>query len=858
MPHTLYAEMALEAGGPGASAPPAAAVVQPLAGVEDGSTVSSINWEKRCIQPPEEATLERDVSSSNLSPCGVPGPSSRIVGGSDSTDGEWPWQISLQYLGSHICGGSLLSPQWVLSAAHCFERSNSPQDYGVHLGVYQLLSLSSPHELLSDVETLITHPQYTSVGGPGDIALLKMTSAVSYTNYIMPACLPTSSASFPCGMECWVTGWGAASSGVSLQYPGTLQKVMTPLIDHVTCDQMYHVGSTESTNTVIIHDDNICSGYPQGKKDSCQGDSGGPLVCNIHSVWYQVGIVSWGEDCALPYRPGVYTLVTAYQLWMEEEVPELAFVNLTNIPEPSGECGGDIITTPQSTVYPTSAVFNFTTAAAQETCGMPVITSRIVGGTNAGEGAWPWQISLRFRGSHICGGSLISNQWVLCAAHCFEWSTNPSDYTVVLGAYQLQITNSHQITSTVLSIAVNPQYSSAGSPGDISLIKLSNPIAFSEFILPVCVPTASMDFPAGMKCWVTGWGNTGSGVSLPYPGTLQQVMVPLISNSECNTMYHINTAVSADEVVIPSDQICAGYQAGSKDSCQGDSGGPLVCNVGNYWYQVGVVSWGDECALPNRPGVYTYVPYYFNWIYSYGATRLSSTASVLTGSLLLLLSCLLLHGSPRLEDYKVYLGLNQLDVITNQTVASDITSIILNSKYTITGSVGDIALLKLANAVNFTQHIMPICLPSSSVTFPCGMDCWATGWGKTSYNGSQPANGILQKVMVPLIDYKTCDQMYHVHSSGNAIIQDEKICAGYKNGQKDSCVGDSGGPLVCKVQDVWYQIGVVSWGVGCANQNRPGVYTLVTAYQDWISHYLQVGGGGGLKRRRQTQNKRGR
>nr|DBA18966.1 TPA: hypothetical protein GDO54_014856 [Pyxicephalus adspersus] len=97
--------------------------------------------------------------------------------------------------------------------------------------------------------------------------------------------------------------------------------------------------------------------------------------------------------------------------------------------------------------------------------------------------------------------------------------------------------------------------------------------------------------------------------------------------------------------------------------------------------------------------------------------------------------------------------------------------------------------------------------------------------------------------MVPLIDSKTCDHMYHtwaLENSNSVIIQDEKICAGFQIGEKDSCQGDSGGPLVCKVEDVWYQVGVVSWGEGCGFFYRPGVYTLVTAYQDWISTYVLV------------------
>ncbi|XP_068103315.1 transmembrane protease serine 9-like [Hyperolius riggenbachi] len=614
------------------------------------------------------------VSSCSASVCGIPKVSDRIVGGMDSVDGEWPWQVSLQFLGYHVCGGSLISSQWVMSAAHCFLRSNRSQDYKVLLGMYQLF-VSNPHEILSRLDTLIIHPQFTQVGDQGDIALLKLANPVAFTNYMLPVCLPSSTVRFPCAMECWVTGWGHTSSSVYLQPPGTLQKVMTPLIDDVTCDLMYHVGTSESPNTVIIHDYEICAGYPEGKKDSCQGDSGGPLVCKVEDVWYQVGIVSWGEGCALPYRPGVYSLVTSYQSWIGVYVPDVAFTSLNSIPQPSGVCGEHIATTTEdpggegNTMLPVEmrgkimkdahyllalfllSVYSTTvhsaditaTTPAQPTCGMPVITSRIVGGTNSAQGAWPWQISLRYLGNHICGGSLISNQWVLCAAHCFEFSSNPADYTIILGEYELYATSSHQIQSKVQSITINPQYNGAGTPGDISLIKLSSPVTFTMYIQPVCVPPSSMSFPNGMSCWVTGWGNTGSGVSLPHPGILQQVMVPLISRSSCDQMYHTNSDISSSVAIIPVDQICAGYQAGHKDSCQGDSGGPLVCNVQGVWYQVGVVSWGDDCALVNRPGVYTYVPYYYNWIYSYGATRSTSSASVFPASLLLLITCLLLH-----------------------------------------------------------------------------------------------------------------------------------------------------------------------------------------------------------------------
>uniref|UniRef100_A0A8C5WJ77 Peptidase S1 domain-containing protein n=1 Tax=Leptobrachium leishanense TaxID=445787 RepID=A0A8C5WJ77_9ANUR len=253
-----------------------------------------------------------NTASSSSPACGVPAISGRIVGGTDAVYGEWPWQVAVTTANS-LCGGSLINEQWVLSAAHCFDKYKFGESIASSVTVV--------------VEKFTKHPNFIKPGDRGDIALVKLKSPVTFTNYIRPICLPNASVTFPSGMECWVTGWGTRRYGENLPSINTLQEVMTPLIDYKQCDQMYHIDSSTSSYTIIIQEDKICSGYAEGGKDSCQGDSGGPLVCEANGTWIQAGIVSWGDGCALKNHPGVYTLVPAYESWIKSYISDVKFVS---------------------------------------------------------------------------------------------------------------------------------------------------------------------------------------------------------------------------------------------------------------------------------------------------------------------------------------------------------------------------------------------------------------------------------------------------------------------------------------------------------------------------------------------------
>ncbi|XP_066486425.1 serine protease 27-like [Tiliqua scincoides] len=254
-------------------------------------------------------------------------------------------------------------------------------------------------------------------------------------------------------------------------------------------------------------------------------------------------------------------------------------------------------------------------ASSEGACGQPMISSRIVGGQDASEGAWPWQVSIMCGGQSVCGGSLINEQWVVTAAHCFtESQCDP--YEVKLGAYKLMDISDNTVISSVKEVILNPAYQGyEGSSGDIALLQLDTPVTYSAYILPVCVPKSSVRFPAGTRCWVTGWGEVKSGEALQSPQILQELEVPLIDRDTCNNLFSINPPVDLEPDPVKPDMFCAGYPEGGKDACQGDSGGPLVCPCGNAWILAGVVSWGEGCAQPNFPGVYTSVACYADWIY---------------------------------------------------------------------------------------------------------------------------------------------------------------------------------------------------------------------------------------------------
>ncbi|XP_069317794.1 anionic trypsin isoform X1 [Eulemur rufifrons] len=231
---------------------------------------------------------------------------------------------------------------------------------------------------------------------------------------------------------------------------------------------------------------------------------------------------------------------------------------------------------------------------------------KIVGGYTCEENSVPYQVSLN-SGYHFCGGSLISSQWVVSAAHCYK-STIHSEFSgrgceygriqVRLGEYNIEVLEGNEQFINSAKVIRHPKYNSQTLDNDIMLIKLSSAAVINSRVSTISLPSACA--AAGTECLISGWGNTLSSGS-NYPDLLQCLDAPLLSDAECEASYPGE---------ITSNMICAGFLEGGKDSCQGDSGGPVVCNGALQ----GIVSWGYGCAQKNRPGVYTKVCNYVDWI----------------------------------------------------------------------------------------------------------------------------------------------------------------------------------------------------------------------------------------------------
>uniref|UniRef100_G1QP55 Transmembrane serine protease 9 n=1 Tax=Nomascus leucogenys TaxID=61853 RepID=G1QP55_NOMLE len=516
------------------------------------------------------------------------------------------------------------------------------------------------------------------------------------------------------------------------------------------------------------------------------------------------------------------------------------------------------------------------------------MAGRIVGGVEASPGEFPWQASLRENKEHFCGATIINSRWMVYAAHCFHEFQDPTEWVAYVGATYLSGSEASTVRARVAQIVKHPLYNADTADFDVAVLELASPLPFSRHIQPVCLPAATHIFPPRKKCLISGWGYLKEDF-LVKPEVLQKATVELLDQALCASLYGHS---------LTDRMVCAGYLDGKVDSCQGDSGGPLVCEEpSGRFFLAGIVSWGIGCAEARRPGVYARVTRLRDWILEattkasvplaptvapapaapstawptspespvistptkstqapstvpldwvtvpklqecgarpameklirvvggFGAASgevpwqvsLKEGSRHFCGATVVgdrwLLSAAHCFNHTKVEQVRAHLGTASLLGLGGSPVKIGLRRVVLHPLYNPGILDFDLAVLELASPLAFNKYIQPVCLPLAIQKFPVGRKCMISGWGNTQEGNGEPCP---------------------VKGNSGFILQGLAWggleCSGV-------ILGDSGGPLACEeAPGVFYLAGIVSWGIGCAQIKKPGVYTRITRLQGWI------------------------
>uniref|UniRef100_A0A673BHC0 Zgc:55888 n=1 Tax=Sphaeramia orbicularis TaxID=375764 RepID=A0A673BHC0_9TELE len=503
----------------------------------------------------------------------------RIIGGKVAWSHSWPWQACLQLTTIAACGGAIISPMWVVSAAHCFKRYKKASSWTVLAGKHDL---DNPHEngqqvrnITVGVSMIITHKAYNILTKENDLALLKLQQQLMFNEYVRPIDLWM--APLPMYSKCTITGWGSTREN-GPRVP-RLQEVNVTIMPSDVCNK-YYAGR--------IRPSMFCAGKEGGGVDACQGDSGGPLSCYTGSRYELAGVISWGVGCGRARKPGVYAVILFYPPQM------CVFTLLTD-----GVCGK-----PQRS----RCVRNPSPAAVSVPQDGPV---SVVNVTESCPFTWCWMVSLQFSGYHFCSGALIHPSYVITSQHC---NVRAEEDVAVLGIHDIRFSSSRIIPiDKVFNLAQDHSFPPIA---DLSLLRLSRPARLgTEFFQFICIITqyqcinpprlkrlnslqAGMfvQFVSRMRMRMKNWMTAGPALSLAGE--------PLKPLTACNKMW---------EYALTSDSHICTHPAGST-SCMGESGAPLFCRKHGDFFLFGLFTWGNRHCNADKPAVFSRVPRFDKWI----------------------------------------------------------------------------------------------------------------------------------------------------------------------------------------------------------------------------------------------------
>ncbi|XP_034044824.1 ovochymase-2 [Thalassophryne amazonica] len=816
------------------------------------------------VQPNPWDNITIDWPSTCGKPAIPPNIMSRIVNGDPAKPHSWPWQVSMQvqsfshpeFRFSHICGGTLIHKNWVLTAAHCFMFNVDVLPlWRMCLGKHNL-TYTEPSEQCFNVTGIILHEGFKYPRVPSlefDIALVRLDGEVTPSDDISFACLPSEEEILPQGKKCFATGWGDETGNFrNVTLAEALNQVALPVVPFDTCKTLDYWW-------FLVKASMICCGYtlPDELKSTCKGDSGGPLVCQntTGNSWEVHGITSFGPiGCIMNKKPSVFTRTSAYLPWINNIIRK----NIYNA-QTSG-CGG-----PKDLNG---------TGGTISSMGYPGIYSN--------KAHCQWNIKVTHNKVihlHFHNFSLEESLF------CMNDKVSLKDKTGSLGTHC-----SH----------VPPQ--DLVSDGDTLHITFSTN---GKVVDTGFIATWKAVDPTDAPCGGTFSGDQGEITSPNWPGDYQaqsvctwRITIPSTQFIHISFTHFELQAVNVFGKCVDYVEIISGQSMAPQGRFCGFAPPPNITITGNtaiirfvsnganqqmgfrgYWTtDAGVIptlppppanpwdnitiNWPEDCGNPAvTPNTATLrvvngieaVPHSWPWQVSMQLSLTTSYRHICGGSLIhkqwvLTAAHCFMSQRNKTSLWRMCLGKHHMNStldVPSAEACYKVDGIVRHEGFVYeqdySDLANDIALVHLAQPVNMTREISPICLPEPGAVMPAGTPCFVTGWGDEKGRPFPIVSEKLNQAALPVIDFPTCSKPAYWWS----FLRPSMICAGFESPDelKSACQGDSGGPFACSASGTnttWEVHGITSFGPrGCIRDKKPSVFTRVSAFSNWIHHNIK-------------------
>ncbi|KAG9471134.1 hypothetical protein GDO78_015705, partial [Eleutherodactylus coqui] len=540
-------------------------------------TDSSVTFAPQSINVTDDVDNDTcsDLLSNLTSGCGF----SNIDTSGSVSPGPWPWQVDLWKDDRRVCGGALISTTWVITAAQCFvgpDSSDSPSDWSVTIASGTQAMWQFP------VQKISVHGSYITPQQGNNVALVQLSIPAPVGPYTAPICVPKSSHNISYNSSCWFSGNDYQQPDATM-HPS--RGIKMDLVGPNQCNCIYSHPKSDSPSVSILPG-MICATRQKAIGDQCLRDFGGPLACKENKTWFLIGVQSFGGGCDT-LLPEVFTDLTQHERWIFQQTRDDLFRSqLNNQP---------------AQMDTERCSFNSSRACGRSvTPPNPGSIDDLTGKT------WPWQISLRLYGSHVCSGVLIAETWFLVAAHCMPRYISISDYTVSLSSQLQGGPDSREVIRKIKRVVPHPGYKMKTGDNDLALVEMFYGITFSDYILPICLPhDQSLLLPS--RCWVSGWGRLYPSDSVSFPPPLRHLEVSLLDAKNCGAQ---------ENIIESGGQLCIAAKRDSTLTCLMDSSAILVCQPKPHgpWFLYGMTSQSSPPKKNSCPGNFTTILPKLSWI----------------------------------------------------------------------------------------------------------------------------------------------------------------------------------------------------------------------------------------------------